>query len=251
MGHDPLGVHAVAMEPAADLVVDATQRHAGEGSRHHLASIGGAGGAPAIGQQEQRGWMGKLGLGAEAAVRLVEHPMQQLLGFLEYRAGDLTALGPRRFSNRPSHGARLRGNLGTPVAPCGQYALQYRAKPGPPEAVVGREVGASKERLAAGIEKYGEGPATLAGQRLDSALVTGIHVGPLVAIHLDAGEAGIQQLGDAGVLVGLPIHHMAPMAPYGTDVEQDGAIASLGLGERLRRPCMPVDRLVRRTAQIG
>src|SRR5438094_7824432 len=44
---------------------------------------------------------------------------------------------------------------------------------------------------------------------------------------------------------------MAPMAPHGADVEQDGFVLPPGRGKRFFAPLVPVNRLVHGRAQIG
>jgi hypothetical protein len=62
-------------------------------------------------------------------------------------------------------------------------------------------------------------------------LVAGIDVGPLVPVHLDADEVLVEELGQIGVLVGLPVHHVAPVTPDGADVEQHRLVGAPGGGE--------------------
>src|SRR2546425_1863245 len=110
--------------------------------------------------------------------------------------------------------------------------------------VLRREVRAAEEDFALGRKERREGPASLTGQCLYGALIARVHVGPLVAVHLDAHEIAIQGLGDARVLVRLAVHHVAPMAPHGADVEENGLILGAGARERRIAPRVPVYRLV-------
>ena len=93
---------------------------------------------------------------------------------------------------------RLR--LGLHLAPAGTVGVEHarRARSetrGCPYFAVRREVGAAVEDLAVGREEGGERPAALAGERLHRALIAGVHVGPLVAVHLDADEVLVEDSG--------------------------------------------------------
>jgi hypothetical protein len=116
---------------------------------------------------------------------------------------------------------------------------------------VGREVGPAVEDLALGGEEGGEWPAALLDQELDGALVARVHVGPLVAVHLDADEMPVEEVGERRVLVGLAVHHVAPVAPDGADVEQHGSVGAARGVERVGSPGEPVDGLVRGALQVG
>src|SRR3989441_10483447 len=80
-----------------------------------------------------------------------------------------------------------------------RYLPQHGREPRPPEGVrLGGEVGAPEEHLALRIEKRRKGPTPLAGERLHGALIACVHVGPLIAIHLDADELLVEELRDVG-----------------------------------------------------
>src|SRR5207237_6635573 len=121
----------------------------------------------------------------------------------------------------------------------------------PPESrtavliVVGGEIRAAKEDFPVRREERREGPAALATQRLHGALVASVHVGPFIAVDLDAHEVAIEKLGDARVLVRLAIHDVAPMAPDRADVEQARLLFAVRAGECGFPPREPLDRLVR------
>ena len=112
-------------------------------------------------------------------------------------------------------------------ADCGRRRAPAPARernPGPAVLPVGREVGPAVEHLAVGRQEGRERPAALAGDRLHRPLVARVDVGPLVAVDLDADEMSLRILGELGVLVGLAVHHVAPVAPHRADIEQDRAI---------------------------
>ena len=51
---------------------------------------------------------------------------------------------------------------------------------------------------------------------------------------------------DLRILVGLAVHHMAPVAPHSTDVQKDRFVLPLGPRERRLAPGMPVHGLMLR-----
>jgi hypothetical protein len=54
----------------------------------------------------------------------------------------------------------------------------------------------------------------------------------------------VDESGSLGILVRLAIHHVAPVTPNSTDVEQNGLVLSLSFFERLMVPLMPLNRLM-------
>ena len=57
--------------------------------------------------------------------------------------------------------------------------------------------------------------------------------------------------GELGILVGLAVHDMAPVAPDRADVEQHRLVGGLGRRERLGAPGIPVNRLMGGRLEIG
>ena len=127
---------------------------------------------------------------------------------------------------------------------------QDRAEAGSAVLAVGREVGATVEQLPVRREERRERPAALPGDGLHRPLVPGVDVRAFIPVHLDADEVLVQELGQARVLVGLPIHHVTPVAPHGADVEQNRPILRRGAGEGLRLPAEPVNRLLRGGSEV-
>ena len=197
--------------------------------------------------------MRKLGLRAEAAVARVE--------LLESRGGDLVDQGQRQLAAAAGEalivldgghdaGGRLE-RLVAALAPDLGHGEQHAAKAGAAVAVVGREIGAAEVGPAVGSEKCGQRPAALAADGRDRGLVARIHIGPLVAIHLDGDKMLVDERGDLRVLVGLAVHDVAPVAPDGANVEQDGLVFGLGARKGRFAPRMPLHRLMARRAQVG
>src|SRR4029077_14633770 len=118
---------------------------------------------------------------------------------------------------------------------------QHAVKAGPAVGVVvGREIRAAEKHLPIRREERGERPATLTAERLHSPLIARIHVGPLVAVHLDADEIAIEDLRDLRILVRLAVHHVAPMTPHGAYIQQDRLLLLARSRERRIPPRQPV-----------
>src|SRR5262249_2619343 len=116
-------------------------------------------------------------------------------------------------------------------------------EPGTPPPRRRREVGAAVERLEVVRDKHRHRPAARAGRRLDERHVDAIDVGTLLAIDLDRHELAVEDLGDAGVLERLVLHHVAPVAGRGADRHEDGLVVAPRVCEGFLAPRIPVDRV--------
>ena len=114
---------------------------------------------------------------------------------------------------------------------------------GQPMPRLGREVRAAEERLAGRGQEDRHRPAALACQRDDRVHVDRVEVGPLFAVDLDADEALVHDPCGEGVLEGLVLHHVAPVAGRVPDREQDRPVLVARAGQRLLAPGVPVDRI--------
>src|SRR5947208_4684102 len=251
--HDPALVHSVAVEAAAHVVANPAARHAGERLLDYLARPVEAGVPPARQQELAGGGVWELGGGAEAPVADVEEPRHLVGGLLDQARRHLARA---RLVERLGHVlADRRGVLRdlVAIAAVGVRDLpQHRDEAGPPETVLlGREIRASEEHLALGSQERRERPASLSGDGLDGALIAGVHVWALVAVHLHADELTVQDLGDGRILVRLAVHHVAPVAPHGADVEQHRLVLGARGREGLFAPRAPVDRLVGGGLEVG
>ena len=127
---------------------------------------------------------------------------------------------------------------------------QNAAKTRAAHAVFRRKVGAAEKRSAIGEEESREGPAPLAGNGADRGLVAGIHIGPLVAIDFNRDEMFVNDFGDGGIFVAFAVDDVAPVAPDGADIEEDGLVLLARLLEGGIAPLVPVDRLMGGGAEI-
>jgi hypothetical protein len=82
-------------------------------------------------------------------------------------------------------------------------------------------------------------------------LIAGVDVGALVAVDFHGDEVFVDDFGDFGVLVAFAVDDVAPVAPDGTDVEEDGLVLGLGAGEGGGAPFVPIDGLVCGGTQVG
>ena len=124
-------------------------------------------------------------------------------------------------------------------------------KLGIPRLSSGREVGAAVEGHAVGVEEDGHRPAAVAGDRLHRLHVDRVDVGALLAVDLDVDEVLVHVGGGLGVLEGLALHHVAPVAGRVADREQDRPVLLARPRQRLRAPRVPVDRVVPVLEQVG
>ena len=196
----------------------------------------------------------ELGRAAETAPRRVEGRLDlsrgpvQGLGLRQALAGGNGPAGPL---NQLGELTGLGGYIAAPVPPgvvhCGHdLAERGHAAPGPV-----RVVGAAVERLAVGGQEHGHGPAAPAGEGLDRVHVDGVHVGPLLPVHLHVDEQLVHHRSGVWVLEGLVGHHVAPVAARVADRQQHGPVPLDGGGEGLGAPRVPVDRVVAVLAQVG
>ncbi len=101
---------------------------------------------------------------------------------------------------------------------------------------LGREVGAAVEGDLLGREEHVERPSAVAGHALHGLHVERVDVGALLAVDLDAHEALVHQRRSAGVLEGLVLHDVAPVAGRVADRHEQRHVA---LSCALRRPRGP------------
>src|SRR5690242_17619865 len=128
---------------------------------------------------------------------------------------------------------------------------QNALETGTSEMIIGREIGAAKKWTSIRSKKSGERPATLSADGRHCGLVSTIHVRTFIAIDLHCNELVVDNGGDLGIVVRLAIHDVAPVAPYGADVEQHRLVLLLRLAKRLVVPLVPLDGLMHGGAQIS
>ena len=243
---EPLAVDGVAMEPAADEVVHAAERHRVERLLDQLVLA-----TPEKKLERRRGR--EFRRAAEPAPHRVE---------LRAQSAHCGAEEPRRqrVGGRPRLRAapellrqrsRLRADLRSPVAPCLRDRVQHLAEARQAVPRLGREVRPAEERLAFGREEDGHRPAAAAGEPDDGVHVNSVDVRTLLAVDLDRDEVLVHQRRGRLVLERLVLHHMAPVTGGVSDREEDRFVLVARAGERLLAPRVPIHRIVGVLEEIG
>jgi len=250
VGHGPLSVDGVAVEAAADLVVDAAARHPVEGDLGGVPE-GRVPGRPIPSQQQvEGGRVRELRRPAEAAVALVGVLDQLPAGLVERRRAQLALGQARRRQRLAELLPGLVDGLALLAVGLGDGAQDAR-EAAHLHAVVGGEVGAAEEGHAAGGEEDGHRPSALAGERDHRLHVDAVDVRALLAVDLDVHEELVLDGRDLGVLEGLVGHHVAPVTGAVADAEQHRLVEPPRLLEGLVAPRPPVDGVVAVLEQVG
>ena len=253
--HDPVRVHRVPGEPAAQLVVHAAAGHGLAGVGGHPQRDGVAGPLVVTEQELTHHRRRELRRGTEPARRGVVPAVELRHRRLRYLA-EPQLLGTVPGAQGLGGGGRVLGQGGGdllgPVRHVAALAL-----PGPRDVqhqlpeLVAREVGAAEERLAPAGHEHRHRPAALARHRLRRGHVDRVHVGAFLPVHLYRDHVLVEQRGGLRILERFVGHDVAPVAGGVADREHDGNVAPGGLGERLVAPGPPVDRVVRMLEQVG
>ena len=193
VGRLPQAVGGIAGEAAAQLIVDAAHGHLVQGEPHLAQQRLVAGGqgiaeqeAPVAGQGELRGPV-------HAALAAVEEGLPGLHHGLGSQATRAAAV-------RPSAAASRRSLPRTPFLSCPAclITLGDRFSRGPPGCAarpsIGRAgIGAAVDGPSVGQGETVEGPAPVTADELHGVHVHLVHIGPLLAIHLDADEGSFMR----------------------------------------------------------
>src|SRR5713226_9130773 len=252
VGDEPAFIDGVAVEAASKLVVDAAAGHFFEGSFGHSEKMFFFGLLVALEDEVNGGRVGKFWGATEAAVLDVEKLGDGFdLGVdnaeVEIGAGAGEDFGLR---NRVGKGVGGTLELGAFVAVGIGDGEKDAAETRAAHLVFWWEIGAAEKGFAVGEQKTGERPAALAGNGADRGLIARINVGALVAIHFYGDKVFVDDFGDFGVLVAFAVDDVAPVAPDGADIKEDGLVLGFGAGEGGVAPFVPVDGLVRGGAKI-
>ena len=254
MRHQPLPVRRVAVEAAAEVVIDPAGSHLPQRVERHVeAFLILRAGELAQQHVEGRG-RGELGRVAEPAVdRLIERAEvldgaveeffgERLVGRL--RGADVSQAGPHLVDVLLDLLVLLLVGLGHAQEHLGKSRHAVPRRRG--------KVGPSPERLLIGRQKDGQRPAAAPPHEgLRGLLVNVVEVGAFLPVHFDVDEVLVHDLGDVRVLEGLPLHHVAPVASRVADREQNRLVLSLGAGQGLLAPGVPVHRVVGVLPEIG
>ncbi len=240
------------MEPTPQLVVNPASGHLLQGHCGCLFS-GFIPRAPGdIEQQVESRGMGELGLCPEASVMAVEFLQRRGHHLVHDLHAETARVAGKVFVvfNRRHHAARRFHDLVAARLPRLYHAAQHPLEAGPAVAVVAGKIRSPKERLALRSQHRGQGPPVLSADGGHRGLVARIHIRPLIAIHLHRDEILVNHSRQLRILITLPIHHMAPVAPHSSNIEQDGLVFPRRAGKGLGSPLMPLNRLMHGGAQI-
>ena len=251
MRHLPPTVDGVAVEAAAELVVDAPCGH--PLGRHDRMRTGHRV-ARAVGrtqQQFQAHHIRKLRRAAKATVLPISAGHQ-----LHHRPLQVARIRCR-CASAPLLARNRRGDLGRGghhlfplLCPGPMDALQHLTPARPTVARVRREVGASKEGLPVWHQEDIERPPALLCEKLTGRHVDPVYIRPLLSIHLHRHKMPVLNLSDRWVLEGLMLHHMAPVTGRIADRDQQRLALRPSPLEGLFAPWKPVHRVARMLPQI-
>jgi len=190
---------------------------------------------------------------SEPSMHCVKHLERRVLNRIDDAARNLSGAAGKRFRlrDRVLDHLRLFDHVAVLFFVGVGDAQQHAPEAGTAVTIVGRKICAAVKRLAMGSEKRGERPTALAADGLHRNLIAAVNVGTLVAIHLHCDEVLVHDGGNFRIVVGLAVHHMAPVAPHGANVEEHGFVLALRRGERFVAPLLPLDGLMHGGAQVG
>ena len=244
--HPPRLVHAVAVETAAQLIVQAARQHAPQRVQRHQPPRG-------LRQQEiQRRGCREFRRAAKPAQRLVEHPPQVPHRPLQQPGIHLTLRRARTAGLADMLGQRLGvpQQLGPLLAPRALHARHHSHEARHPVPVARGEVRPRVERRAVRRQEHRHRPAALPGQGLRGRHVHRVHVRPLLAVHLHVHEVRVHVLRRRRVLETLVRHHVTPVARRVPHRQQHRHVPLARLPERLLAPRPPRHRVVRMLTKV-
>ena len=254
MGNAPARVGGVAVEAAADLVVDAPVRHRPQRVVDDGCGVSAALRHPGMQQEFEVDRRRKLRGAAETSVSAVV-AVENRVGRGEDEGGvRIPGRGRARGQVAPDRRGDLARGCVDPfpaVEPVVAEVAQQGRKAGAAVAVLRREVGAGVERLQLGRQEHGVGPPAVACHHLGGRHVDPVDVGALLTVDLDVDEPLVHQGGDLRVGEHLPLHHVAPVTGAVPDREKDRQVLAPRLRERLLPPGIPVDGVVGVQQQVG
>ena len=259
MREEPLAVGRVAVEAAAEVILDSAALEGVEGELEDPLQLCVSPFRDRRREDAQRAVRRKLWRAAETsegrvegATQLVEVPIEveatERLGVLR-RVGDSPA--GEEIDHRLADAIPLLFDLFALLGPEAIEVLDQRREAGASRHVLGREVGPGVPRLAVGGQPHRVRPTAVPGHQLRHLHVDLVDVGAFFPIDLHADESAVEELGDAGTLEGLPLHHVTPVAGRVADGEEDRSIELASARERLVPPRVPVDRVAGVLAEVG
>src|SRR5208282_25746 len=202
--------------------------------------------------QVERGRMRKLGSASKAAIGRVKHAPRRFQNCADHRGGYLAPALRRRF--RPRDCAldhpRLFQHLAMLLAIGCRDRKQHALKAGPAVSIVRREVSPAIKRLAIRSKKRGQRPPALSRKRSHRDLVPAVNIRTLVSIYFHRDEMLVDDRRHFRIVIRLAIHHMTPVTPHRSNVQQYRLVRRPSSGKSLLSKFMPLNRLMHSRAQI-
>ncbi len=252
--HAPRRVGGIAMESAAELIVNAARRDSPQARERDRSELRMSRKSVREREPQRRKVIeSRTRSGAEPArLRIVARHdrVQDFAAQGRFRAR-LDGLGRRRSRDPGRYFVR-----GIPEARIGRVRfgdpVQHVRHPGALRAFIRRarrQVARDQHRSAVGRGETGERPPARA-ECLRRLLVVIIDIGTLIGVYLDRHELAVDQVRDLRVGIRGLVHHVAPVAPYRADIEQDRSIERSRQLEARAAPGLPFHRSGRRFAQV-
>ena len=245
MRHQPTLIDRVAGKAAAEMVVDAAFADVVEGDldRGEVARLAGAQSAAPQKLEQRR--LREFRRAARAAIDRIDEAAKLPRGIVEFGNADRGAAAcPRRFDEPVHQGGAVLLDLLRLLAEQSRDLAQHVDESRPAVTRGAGKICAAPDRLAGGREEHGERPAALLAEMMQRRHVDLIDVGAFLAVDFDVDEELVHHRGGRSVLEALMRHHVAPVTRRIADREQDRLVVALGLGQRVRPPRPPVDRVV-------
>ena len=257
----PLGIDAVAIKAATELIEQATLGHARERQARHVQGLQvwyrSCGAGVPVPQQALNQWCVRKFRRAAKSTPVAIKAAFQLGAALAQWLG-IERLIPGRWRRvhvceRAHHRSGASAQLGLVIAVVVGDMSEQIAKRGHAMAGLGRKIGAGVERpLIVVHQKHRQRPATAAtAEHLLCQLVELVDVRPLFAIDLDIDEALVHERRRGFILEGFVRHYVAPVTGGIADREQNGFVLAPRQRQRLLTPGVPVHGVASVLTQVG
>ena len=212
--HQPIRIHRIAGETAAQLVVDAAVRHRSHGVFDLIERGLVAGAMPMAQHHFQHHRLGKLGRIAITAKPFVILAHLAFGGVIEQSGIDRSA-GNLRIGDLAQVIAQLGGaggNIIRSFAVGAGHAVQHLGERWQTVARFGREIRAAIKRRTIRREKHRHRPTTVARHRLHRRHINRVNIGSFLAIYLDIDKIRIHNRRRRLILKAFTFHNVTPVA---------------------------------------
>ena len=188
---------------------------------------------------------------AEASLERIGHGGEGLGGDGDFGQGKGAGPGPRQAGNSPDHGLGVFFQ-GVPVLAV-SFIDQFEDVPERRHTADGLlgKVGAAPERSAVGHQEQGQRPAGRQVEDQGRRLELAVQVGALLPVDENRREEAVDEGRRFRVFITFPLHDMAPVAGQIANRQQDRLAAFCRLGQGLRRPGPPMDRIGGMQLKVG